>query len=261
MMSGSTLHELHDRERLRALYDREPLVAVRARSILYGLQLPDVRILVDDPDQPRGVLLTHDGLLWDAYSPDPQVARDMLDRFRPAGRVIFFGVAGSLLEHVRRHFEVIAEIPALLYVLADRSDFRPALPVGEPLGELAPDDATLVSDAWTVHDFESPAARTSYVRSCIERGPSAAVLHEGRPVSFVLTHGDGSFGILHTDPEFRRRGLGRRVLSALVEKLLRGGREVFAYVGSGNVASIALMEATGLRAVQETAVVTVGGRC
>jgi ribosomal protein S18 acetylase RimI-like enzyme len=254
------LHELHDRERLRLLYEADPLVTVRARSILYGLHLPAVRILVDDPDHPRGALLTHDGLLWDVYSPNAQVARNMLDEFPRREHTVFFGLAGPLLEHVRRSFEGVTEIPATLYALADPAHFRPANPAGETIGVLAPEHAGLVADAWTVHDFESPEARLAYVRSCIERGPTAAVLREGRPVAYGLTHADGSIGILHTEPAFRRQGLGRQVLSALVRTLLERRAMVYAYVAVGNVPSIALMEATGLRAVQEGAVVTVGPR-
>jgi ribosomal protein S18 acetylase RimI-like enzyme len=254
------LHELADRERLRPLYEREPLLTVRARSILFGPRRSDARILVDDPVEPRGALLTHDGLLWDVYSPDPEVAKGLLDEFRPAGRAVFFGLAGRLLEHVRLRFDVLAEIPAVLCVLVAPPDFRPAEDGGERIVELAPEHAGLVADAWTVHDFESPAARLGYVRTCIEQGPSAAVLRDGRPVSFVLTHGDGSIGILHTEPACRRAGLGRRVASALVRALLQRGAAVFGYAAVGNVASLALMERLGLRAVQDGAVVTAGGR-
>ena len=254
------LHELQDRERLRPLYEGDPLSTVRARSILYGLRLPDVQILVDDPDRPRGALLTHDGLLWDVYSPDARVARNMLDEFPRREHTVFFGLAGPLLEHVRRRFEGVTEIPATLYVLADPSHFSPADPAGETIGELAPEHAGPVADAWTVHDFESPEARLTYVRSCIVRGPTAAVLREGRPVAYGLTHADGSIGILHTEPALRRHGLGRQVLSVLVRKLLERRAMVYGYVAVGNAASIGLMVATGLRAVQETAVVTVGPR-
>lgn len=236
------------------------MVTVRARSILYGLRLRGVRILVDDPDRPRGALLTHDGLLWDVYSPDARVARNMLDEFPRREHTVFFGLAGPLLEHVRRRFEGVTEIPATLYVLADPSHFRPADPAGETLGVLASEHTGPVSDAWTVHDFESPEARRAYVRSCIDRGPTAAVLREGRPVAYGVTHADGSIGILHTEPALRRQGLGRKVLSTLVRKLLERRAMVYAYVAVGNVPSIALMETTGLRAVQDGAVVTVGPR-
>jgi GNAT superfamily N-acetyltransferase len=254
------LHELQDRERLRPLYEADALVTVRARSILYGLCLPDVQILVDDPDHPRGVLLTHDGLLWDVYSPDAQLARNMLDEFPRRKHTVFFGLAGPLLEHVRRRFEAVTEIPATLYALADPAHFRPANPAGEALGVLAPEHAVPVSDAWTVHDFGSPEARLAYVRRCIDCGPTAAVLREGRPVAYGLTHADGSIGILHTEPALRRQGLGRQVLAVLVRKLLERRAMVFGYVAVGNVPSIVLMEATGLRAVQDGAVVTVGPR-
>jgi GNAT superfamily N-acetyltransferase len=259
-MAETTLHELHDRERLRALYAAEPLLTVRARSILYQLRLPGVRILVDDPDRPRGVLLSADGALWDVYSPEPRIAREMLDAFHPAGRAVLFGLAGTLLEHVRRRFDVLADVRATLWVLATPADFRPAPPGEEPAGELGPEHAELVAGAWTVHDFESAQARLDYVRACLVRGPTAAVFAGGRPVSFVVTHADGSAGILHTEPGFRRRGLGRRCLSALVAERLDRGGSVFAYVAAGNAASVRLMDATGLRPVQDGAVITVRRR-
>ena len=257
---AAMLHELQDRERLRPLYDGDPLVTVRARSILYGLRLPDVQILVDDPDRPQGALLTHDGQLWDVYSPDAQVARSMLDEFPRREHTVFFGLAGPLLEHVRSRFEGMTDLPATLYVLADPSHFRPADPTREVVGALGPEHAGQVSDAWTVHDFESPEARLTYVRSCIERGPTAAVLREGRPVAWGTTHADGSLGMLHTAPALRGLGLGRQVLSTLVRELLERRAMIYAYVAVGNAPSIGLMAATGLRAVRETAVVTVGPR-
>jgi ribosomal protein S18 acetylase RimI-like enzyme len=155
---------------------------------------------------------------------------------------------------------VLTELRATLYVLATPADFRPTPAAAGPIGALSPEHAELVADAWTVHDFDSPQARLDYVRSCVVRGPTAAVFHEGRPVSFALTHADGSVGILHTAPAFRRRGLGRRCVSALVEKLLARDALVFCYVADGNVASVTLLEQIGLRAGQDGAVITVRRR-
>jgi ribosomal protein S18 acetylase RimI-like enzyme len=254
------LHPLDDRERLRLLYAAEPLRTVRARNILYGLPLPDVRILVDHPTDPRGALISHDGMLWDLYSPEPSVAHAMLDAFAPApGRAIFVGLAEPLIEHVRRRFELLVHTPTDLYVLGDATDLRGLSAATQPLVSLAPEHAPLVAAAWPHDDFEEPTGKLGYIRACIAQGPSVAAMEHGRLVSFVVTHTEGSMGVLHTEPEHRGRGLGRQVLSALVRQLRDRGAPIFGYVAVGNAPSVGLVESLGLRAVHRGAWLTV--RC
>ena len=253
------LYPLKDRERLRPLYAAGGLATVRARNLLYGLRLPAVRMLVDAPDEPQGALISHDGIMWDLYSPEPSVAHAMLDAFEPpARRAIFVGMAADLVEHVRRRFELLVVTPTDLYVLADPSALCGLGPTTEPLVALAPEQAELVAAVWPHDDFEEPSDKLEYVRACITQGPTAAIIEQGRLASFVLTHTDGSMGVLHTEPEHRRRGLGRRVLSALLCQLLHRGAPIFGYVAVGNAASTALVESLGLRAVHRGAWVTVG---
>ena len=252
------LHPLEDRERLRPLYAAQPLVTVRARHILYGMPNAQVRILVDRPDHPRGALVSHDGLLWDLYSPDPDVAHGMIDALEPPARqFIFVGVAEHLVDHVGRRFEVLVHTPTDLYVLAEPSDWRGPTTGTGPVWRLAPEHVEMVAAAWPHDDFEEQTGKLDYIAACIARGPTMAVVDQGRLVSFVLTHTDGSMGVLHTEPTHRRQGLGRRVVSALVNDLLARGAPVYGFVAVGNTASTTLFESLGLRAVQRGAWLTV----
>ena len=263
------LHVLEDRERLRPLYERQPLVTIRARNILFGLRLPRARLLVDDPVEPHGALLSHDGMLWDLYSPDPAVAHTMLDQFvPPAERALFVGIAEPLIEHVTRRFRVLVHTPTDLYLLgagsvpspagaAQRSEPSPTLPLGQRLSALGPEHARLVAAAWPHDDFEEPEGKIAYIKACIEQGPTVALLDEDRLVAFVLTHSDGSMGVLHVMPAQRRRGLGRQVLTALMQELRHRSAPVFGYVAVGNAPSAKLVESLGLRAVQRGAWLTV----
>jgi hypothetical protein len=255
------LRPLQDRDRLQSLYATEPLKTVRARNILYGLRSNNVRILVDDVVRPCGALVSQDGLLWDLYSPDLNVAKAMLDAFDPGmSRAILVGLAEHLVDHVRSRFTVITCTPTDLYVLADPADVRGLGPTQEGLAELAPEHAELVAKTWPHDDFDEPSHKVAYIRSCIELEPGVAKLQGDRPVSFALVHSDGSMGFLHTDAALRGRGLARVVVSALIRKLIACNAPVFGFVAVGNKPSASLIESLGLRAVQRGAWMTIQRR-
>ena len=251
------LHQVHDPERLRAFYERAPEANARARNVLYRLRRPEAQVWVDDPNEPRGALLTQDGKLWDLTCPDPADAARLLDPFVPAGQVVFVGVAAPLLEQVRGRWPVVVETPTDLYLLPEGSELRVPSSPAPIIGALGPDDAEVVSRAWPHDDFESPAAKLAYVRACLASGPACGVREQGELASFALTHLDGSMGILHTEPAARRRGLGRNVTVALARQVLARGGLVYGYVAVGNTASQRLVESLGMRPVQRGAWLTV----
>jgi ribosomal protein S18 acetylase RimI-like enzyme len=131
------------------------------------------------------------------------------------------------------------------------------VPADVELGALGLEHAELVAAAWPHDDFEQPSGKLAYIRACIAAGPTVAARQRGRLVSFVLTHTDGSMGVLHTDPAERGRGLGRLVLSALVRTLLARGAPIFGFVAVGNAPSTSLVTSLGLRPVQRGAWLTV----
>jgi ribosomal protein S18 acetylase RimI-like enzyme len=252
------LHPFTDRNRLRQLLERDPVANVRARNVLFGLHSPpDVRILVDDPERPRAALLTADGMLWDLCWADLDSGRATLERFEPEGpQVVLVGLAEPLVEHAARRFRIVGTTPTTLHVLRDPADFHPD-PCAEPVDELAPGDTETVSGTWPHDDFGSPEAKLAYIRARIERGPTAAVLRDGRLVSFALTHDDGSVGMLHTAPEARRQGLGRRVLSSVAGRLVARGAPLFGFVARGNTPSETLLTSLGMRPATRGAWVTI----
>jgi ribosomal protein S18 acetylase RimI-like enzyme len=263
------LYPLEDRECLQALYAEAPEATVHARSILYGRRVHDVRILVDDPRCPRAVALTHDGMCWDIYAPEPERGRALLAELEPGtSRAIFVGISPHLIPEIERRFEVLVHTPTDLLWLPDgarppepsaasRGGRRAPPPVDVQLGALGLEHAELVAAAWPHDDFEQPSGKLAYIRACITAGPTVAATHQGRLASFVLTHTDGSMGVLHTQPEHRGRGLGRLVLSTLVRTLLARGAPIFGFIVVGNAASTALVTSLGLRPVQRGAWLTV----
>jgi ribosomal protein S18 acetylase RimI-like enzyme len=251
------MHEVRDREALRPFYERAPEPNVRARNVLYRLRRPEARLWVDDPDRPRAALMTQDGHLWDFTCPDPRDAAGLLDSFVPEGLTVFVGVAEPLLDVVRERWLLEVETPTDLYLLPEGAELRAPSAPPPTIAAIGPEEAAVVSRAWPHDDFESPAAKLAYVRACLAAGPAFGVREQGRPVSFALTHLDGSIGILHTEPTERRRGLGRHVIVHLARQVQAQGGLVFGYVAVGNTASQRLVESLGMRAVQRGAWLTV----
>ncbi|KAN0088191.1 hypothetical protein V8E55_005248 [Tylopilus felleus] len=82
------------------------------------------------------------------------------------------------------------------------------------------------SDLPFVHGASSIPRPDAYLLSrapysvCFRLGRDARMGgDEGRPVACALMHSDGSLGALRVDPKHQRRGLGRLVIRALMEKL------------------------------------------
>ncbi|GBF95575.1 hypothetical protein Rsub_08556 [Raphidocelis subcapitata] len=124
---------------------------------------------------------------------------------------------------------------------------------GYRLSELQPSDAETVDARWPYRSAWSlPFIQTRIIgRLATACARDAA----GRPVAWAVEYEDGSFGMLHTEEDHRRRGLGRLVLVALVQRLVARGAlaraPLFAYVVDSNEPSRRLLRALGF---QETAV-------
>jgi len=244
------LYRIDDAEAVRPLLEADPLATVRMRNLLFRLRPPDLRVLVDDPASPAAVLVNNDGEFWDLHAPDVEQGRQMLDALQPDGRErVFAGVAEPLAAHLRERHELVFDTPCTLFVLARAADLRER-DAAQEISALAPEHTDQVSAAWPLGTHEGFDKR-GYLGSRIEQGPTAAVFEQGRLAAFVLTHADGSLGVLHTEPDFRGRGLARAVLQAQVRQIIASGAPVFGYVIRGNDAAEQLMASVGLTRVRE----------
>ncbi|MFQ5895456.1 MAG: GNAT family N-acetyltransferase [Nitrospinota bacterium] len=214
----------------------------------------------DDPGEPSWVVHSRRG--WFALCAGPRsTERGEVERALPAldalarevgmeqGELRLGGVAPAVHAALARRRPLLRANACSLYQL-DPKEFRPrdAHPT-EPLRE---EDALLVASHWPYGD------EVGYVLERIRRAPSAAVRERGSAVSWMIVHGDGSIGSLHTLESHRGRGLARSVVSALVRAQLARGRTPYCYVVQGNTPSIRVFESLGFRRLAEAFWVVAG---
>jgi GNAT superfamily N-acetyltransferase len=84
-------------------------------------------------------------------------------------------------------------------------------PQGFAAGSLRPEEAPLVDRAWK---YRREGASLAMVCECIQSRPALCVrrLADGAPVCWAVLRADGSWGLLHTVPDARRRGLARALM-------------------------------------------------
>ena len=172
--------------------------------------------------------------------------------------------AGRLGEAVPRGFTILHltdEFP--LAVLEPRAEeFRPLsawlfelLPqdfVNHPddrVRPLHPDWAGRIAKLW---EPDWPAE--AYVRRRIEGGPTAAIYEGGEPIAWALTHTItdrvGVIGIVHVLEGYRRKGLARSVVAAVVRELQGLGKRPTLHAYVDNVASLSLFPTLGFHKVK-----------
>jgi ribosomal-protein-alanine N-acetyltransferase len=126
----------------------------------------------------------------------------------------------------------------------------PALSVQPLLTERAADCASLhgrsFSHPWSEAEFERLLAGANIVAD-------AAFSPRDVMLGFILSRlaaDEAEVLTIVTDPTYRAKGIGRRLLSANLDALTRHGvRRVFLEVEEGNVAAVALYDGAGFRNV------------
>lgn len=119
---------------------------------------------------------------------------------------------------------------------------RVQLPTISPhIQTLNPDETEYIYENYEYRGYTAP----DYLRKRIVRGPTVAVYKEGELVGWAFTHDDGAMGFLQVLPEYRRTGIGSRLVLALSRKVLDRGRIPFAYIETENTPAIRLMQELG----------------
>lgn len=149
----------------------------------------------------------------------------------------------ALLEPRAKEFH---PLPAWLFRL-DPKDF-----VDHPNARVVPLQAEWAGRVAKLWQSDWPAE--GYVRRRIAAGPTAAILDEGEPVAWALTHmitdRVGVIGMVHVLEGYRRKGLAKSVVASVARDLIGQGKIPTLHAFVDNTASLALFPTLGFRKVK-----------
>jgi GNAT superfamily N-acetyltransferase len=120
------------------------------------------------------------------------------------------------------------------------------------LDSLTVEDAAFVNDHW---DYKSDQS-LEFIRRCIETMPSSCVRNEeGQPVAMAFCYGQsphyinmGGFKVL---PEYRQRGIGRKIHLDMCRKVLDKNRKPLVHVKTDNVISQHICQSTNFKRYEQ----------
>lgn len=84
-----------------------------------------------------------------------------------------------------------------------------------------------------------------YLSKRLELGGGFCIEHDHQPVAWIMTHDDGSVGMLHVLEPFRRLGYAKILIEAMSWKVRQTGRVVFAHIEPTNEPSLKLFGSLG----------------
>lgn len=91
-----------------------------------------------------------------------------------------------------------------------------------------------------------------YFRDLVNEKQISVCLYQpvtNRPLGWAIQHMNGELGNLHVEVEFRRRGFGKYIMSALAKEAIHKNGHAFVFVESDNYISQILQEKVGLKRV------------
>jgi 8-oxo-dGTP diphosphatase len=120
-------------------------------------------------------------------------------------------------------------------------DTELSLPEYPGLQQLCIDHLGLVYDNSKYQQFLT----TDYLNKRLELGGGFFVEQDGQPVAWVMTHDDGSVGMLHVLNKYRGRGYARILVQAMSKEVRKKDRPVFAHIEPVNLPSLNLFRSLG----------------
>jgi 8-oxo-dGTP diphosphatase len=123
-----------------------------------------------------------------------------------------------------------------LFQETDRS-----LPEYPGLQRICKEHLSLVYDNSKYQQFLS----MDYLTKRMELGGGFCIEQDGQPVAWVMTHDDGSVGMLHVLDKYRGRGYARLLVLAMSGEVRKKGRPVFAHIEPVNLPSLNLFQSLG----------------
>ena len=91
----------------------------------------------------------------------------------------------------------------------------------------------------------------TYIRLCLENGPSFVCEIDGKPVCWSCTHLSGAMGMIYTPEEHRRMGYARSLAAFQIDHMLAKDGIAVCHVIEGNTASQEMLRSIGFSRIED----------
>eukprot|EP00043_Microstomoeca_roanoka_P024743 m.6613 g.6613 ORF g.6613 m.6613 type:complete len:335 (-) comp4868_c0_seq1:41-1045(-) len=154
------------------------------------------------------------------------------------------------LEHVAAQLGKVARLATPCHLWLRPPHFsptaieRPSLPPGYTLGCLRAEHAAYINEHWPYGRTPSTLA---FIEHLIQHTANSCAFEEssGALACWALRQPYGAIGMVHTEPDHRRKGLAKVVVHHLGEMIAAQSDVVFCYITDDNVASQAMFKSLG----------------
>ena len=113
---------------------------------------------------------------------------------------------------------------------------------------ISEEHVTVVDTTWKF----TTEGSDSYIKDLIQHHPSLILFTEcGQHVGHMLGKGNGTLGMLYVQPQFRRKGYAKVIISQLAQKYFDKGEDVYVTIEEDNPNSINLHQSVGFKIVPD----------
>ena len=142
-----------------------------------------------------------------------------------------------VFDYARKHHRLIWSITC--YRLFQ--DVQDISPINTQLKPLRQEHLTIVYNNSKYQQFLNQV----YLAKRLILGGGYCVMADDHPVAWMMTHDDGSVGMLHVLDDFRGRGYAKMLVKAMSRQVVQKGREAYAHIEPSNEPSLRLFQSLG----------------
>ena len=230
--------ESRNRNLVRAILDRSPRSNLRMYELVDTLEEGEVHCYVN---KSAILLVSWSTMLW------AQREEDLIPlvKFIPKDQqeTELFCVENRFIPLLEKHVApVTVSVECHIWTLDRLSEEAPRL------DSLTAKDASFVNDHW---DYKSDRS-LEFIQHCIESMPTSCIRNEeGQPVAIAFCYAQspqymniGGFKVL---PEYRKRGLGKKIHLDMCRKVLKQNRKPLVHIRVDNTISQHICRSTNFK--------------
>ena len=124
--------------------------------------------------------------------------------------------------------------------------FNRPVPEGMKIQPISEDYVQIVDSTWKFSGENTEV----FIRQLVEQHPSIVLTTDsGQHVGHMMGQSYGGMGMLYIQPEFRRKGYAKVIVSQLAQKYFDMGENAYVVIEADNSASINLHQSLNIKAV------------